>query len=45
MEVKYINGLFWIISDDGEIIEEIGGFIDFLSPLIIIGEVKKECVY
>ena len=40
MEVKYADGLFWIISDDGEIIEEIGGFIDFLSPLIIIGEVN-----
>ena len=44
MHVKYIDGLFWIISDDGEIIEDIGGFIDFISPLIIIGEVNGECV-
>ena len=45
MEVKYLEELFWIIDDDGKIIKELGGFIDFLSPLIIIGEVKKECVY
>ena len=40
MEVKYINELFWIIGDNGEVIEEIGGFVDFLSPLIIIGEAR-----
>ena len=41
MEVKYIDGLFWIIGDNGEVIEDIGGFIDFISPLIIIGEITE----
>ena len=43
MEIKYIDNLFWIIGDNGEIIEELGGFIDFISPQLIIKEVEKEC--
>ena len=36
MDFEYINDLFWIIGDDGEVIEEIGGFTEYLSPMIII---------
>lgn len=39
MDVKYIDGLWWIIKDDGEVLEDIGGFIDPISPKIIIKEV------
>ena len=41
MEIKYDEGLWWI-SKDGEILEELGGFIDPISPQIIIKEIEKE---
>lgn len=45
MEVKYIDCLFWIIDDDGCIIEELGGFIEPITPKLIIEEAAKECNY
>ncbi len=41
MEVVYKNGEFWI-SKDGKILEELGGFIDPISPQVIIEEIKEE---
>lgn len=40
MKVVYNNELFWI-SKDGKILEELGGFIDPISPQIIIEEIKN----
>ena len=40
MEVVYENGEFWI-SKDGKILEDLGGFIDPVSPQIIIEEIKN----
>lgn len=40
MEVVYENGEFWI-SKDGEILKELGGFIDPISPKIIIEEIEN----
>lgn len=40
MEVIYKDGLFWISKDD-KIIEELGGFIDPLTPEIIIKEIEE----
>lgn len=40
MKVVYEDGEFWI-SKDGKILEELGGFIDPISPQIIIEEIKK----
>lgn len=39
MEVVYEDGMFWI-SKDGKIIKELGGFIDPISPEIIIKEIE-----
>ena len=36
--VEYIDGLFWIVND-GEVLEDIGGFIDPVTPEIIIEEI------
>ena len=41
MEIVYENGEFWI-SKDGKILKELGGFIDPISPEIIIKELKDE---
>ena len=41
MEVVYEDELFWI-SKDGKILKELGGFIDPVSPQIIIEEIKDE---
>ena len=41
MKVVYEDGEFWI-SKDGKILEELGGFIDPISPKIIIEEIKEE---
>lgn len=40
MEVVYKDEEFWI-SKDGKILEELGGFIDPITPKIIIEEIKK----
>lgn len=40
-EVKYIDGEFWIVHD-GEILRELGGFIDPISPKIIIEAMTSE---
>lgn len=40
MEVVYENGEFWI-SKNGKILRDIGGFIDPISPKIIIEEIEK----
>lgn len=42
MNVIYIGGKFWIVTDSGEILEELGGFIDPVSPKIIIEEIENE---
>ena len=39
MEVVYEDGEFWI-SKDGKILKDLGGFIDPLSPEIIIKEIE-----
>lgn len=39
-EVKYEDGLFWIIKD-GEILRDLGGFIEPISPEIIIKEIEN----
>lgn len=41
-EVKYDenDGLFWIIKD-GRILIDLGGFIDPVTPEIIIGEIEN----
>ena len=40
-QVVYEDELFWV-SKDGGIIESIGGFIDPVTPEIIIEEIKNE---
>ena len=40
-EIKYVDGLWWIVSD-GEILKDIGGFVDPISPKIIIKEIEDE---
>lgn len=40
MEIIYKDELWWI-SKDGKILEEIGGFIDPISPKIIIEEINN----
>lgn len=40
MEVVYENELFWI-SKNGKILKELGGFIDPISPKIIIKEIEE----
>lgn len=40
-EVKFIDGEFWIVKD-GEILEELGGFIDPVSPQIFIEAMSDE---
>lgn len=39
--VKYIDGEFWIIKD-GEIVRDLGSFIDPITPEIIIEVIKDE---
>lgn len=41
MKVIYKDGEFWI-SQDGKILKELGGFVDPISPEIIIKEIKDE---
>ena len=41
MEVIYKDEKFWI-SKDGKILKELGGFIDPISPEIIIKEIENE---
>lgn len=38
MNVEYIDGWWWI-TKDGEILEELGKFIDPISPKIILEEI------
>lgn len=40
MEVVYEDGLFWI-KKDGKTITELGGFIDPVTPEIIIKEIEN----
>ncbi len=40
-KVVYKDELFWISHDD-EIIESIGGFIDCITPKLIIQEFENE---
>lgn len=40
-EVVYINDYFWI-SKDGELIKDLGSFIDPITPEIIIEEIENE---
>lgn len=40
-EVRYIDELWWIVKN-GEVLEDIGGFIDPVTPEIIIKEIKNE---
>ena len=40
-QVVYEDELFWV-SKDGKISESIGGFIDPVTPEIIIEEIKNE---
>ena len=40
MEVIYTDGQFWI-SDNGKILEELGGFIDPITPRILIKEIEE----
>lgn len=35
------DGLFWI-TYQGKIVEELGGFVDYISPQIIIKEIENE---
>ena len=39
--VDYIDGKWWIVKD-GRVLEDIGGFIDPISPKIIIKEIENE---
>lgn len=39
--VKYKDGVFWI-EKNGEILEELGSFIDPISPEIIIEAMRDE---
>ena len=39
--VEYKEGKFWIVKD-GKILEDIGGFIDPVTPEIIIREIENE---
>ena len=40
-EVKYTDGEFWIYRN-GKKLDELGGFIDPVSPKIIIKEILNE---
>ena len=40
-DVIYQDELFWI-TYDGRILEDLGGFIDPISPKIIIKEIEDE---
>ncbi len=40
-EVVYEDGLFWIKNDD-KILKELGGYIDPVTPEIIIKEINDE---
>lgn len=40
-EVKYEEGLWWIFKDD-ERLDDIGGFIDPISPEIILKEILND---
>ena len=40
-EVVYVDGEFWI-AKNGERLKELGGFIDPLTPEIIIKEIEDE---
>lgn len=40
-DVIYKDGLWWI-SHNGVILDDLGGFIEFVSPKIIIQEIKDE---
>lgn len=39
-EIKYIEGLFWIVKD-GKRLEDVGGFIDPITPEIILEEIEN----
>lgn len=39
--IKYVDGEFWIAKDE-RILEELGSFIDPISPEIIIKEIEDE---
>lgn len=39
-DIVYENEKFWI-SKDGEILEDLGGFIEPVSPKIIIKEIEE----
>lgn len=40
-DVIYVDDCFWICKD-GEILEELGSFIEPISPKIIIEEIENE---
>ncbi len=40
-DIIYDDGLWWITKND-EVLEDLGGFIDPVSPEIIIKEIKNE---
>lgn len=40
-DIVYKNELFWI-TYNGKVVEEFGGFIDPISPKIIIEEIRDE---
>lgn len=40
-QVEYDDGYWWILKD-GVVLEELGGFIDPVSPEIIIKEIENE---
>lgn len=40
-DIIYKDGLYWITYND-VILEDLGGFIEFVSPKIIIQEIKDE---
>ncbi len=41
MEIVYENERFWI-SKDGKILKELGGFVDPVSPKIIMDMIENE---
>ena len=42
-DVEYKNGGWWIVKD-GQVLEELGRFIDPISPKIILEEIEKHGV-
>ena len=40
-DIIYDDGLWWITKND-EVLEDLGGFTDPVSPEIIIKEIKNE---